>query len=210
MESETPQSSSEPEVSERASEPGGQPSASVGSATDQQPTRLTIRGPGLAFDREIPDALVLRVMRLVLTGDDEPSITPATSAGGGGSSGGRKQALVEYYRHVGPKKYPEKLVTIGAYLQEVMGRTSVTPDELKAQFRAVAETAPANLPRDLRIAVGEGWIAEEHDLPGSYFVTRSGLDALERGFSTDGGRKSRRRRRAASKSGAAQPSETDE
>lgn len=164
---------------------------------------LSIKGAGLVFDQQISRSMVLKIMSLVLTGD-----LPEPSRGGGaeGSRGaaesaggdGRRESLAEMYRRAGPKKYPEKLVTIAMYLHKVMGRASFSSDDLRAQFRSVNEPAPANMPRDFKLAVGEGWIAEEHDQPGQFYITKTGMDVVEAGFSVEGrkGGKPRKRRRA--------------
>jgi hypothetical protein len=162
-------------------------------------SKLSIRGNGLSFEREVPDSLVLKIMRLVLTGDMGVTIGANNASVVEGAE--RKESLAEFYRRASPSKYPEKLTTIGAYLQQVLGRQSFTPDELRGQFRGVNEAPPANMPRDFKIAMGEGWIAEEHDQPGQFFTTRSGLEVVEVGFGPGASRKSirpRRRRKASS------------
>jgi hypothetical protein len=135
---------------------------------------LSITGPGLSFRRPIGQDMVLRIMRLVLTGDgDDVGRTSNGLADVGRrveqvAGDGRRQSLAEMYRRAGPKKYPEKLATIGTFITNVLDRQSFTVDELRTHFRAVNEPAPANMPRDLRAAMGEGWIAEEHGQPGQY------------------------------------------
>lgn len=159
-----------------------------------QPTsKLMIKGSGLTFERDVPETVALQIMKLVITGVTENDF------GGAGDARrdrkGRQQSLAEFYREVGPKNIPQKLTTIGVYLHDVLGRELFGADELKGQFRHVKETAPGNLPRDLGEAVGAGWLAEEHDKPGVYFVTQSGHDAVEDKFATDGGRRGARPRR---------------
>lgn len=158
-------------------------------------SKLTIRGAGLVFDRDIPDHLVLRVMNLVLTGVSGSETRKQDDDTRDSGTDGRKESLAEFYRRAEPRKIPEKLATIGAYFQKVIEKDSFTLDDLRGQFRAVNEPVPGNLPRDLKVAQGAGWIAEEHDQRGEYFVTRTGLDAVEAGFSRDTGRKPRRRKR---------------
>jgi hypothetical protein len=177
-----------------------------GQQADQAPAQaaptvtLRIEGDGLTLTRVIPESLVLQIMRLVL------NPTPPGSAADDGADppgerrvpNGRRTALAEFYRAVAPKKYPEKLTVIGAYLQQELGRSSFTPDELRTQFRAVNEPAPANLSRDFRAALGNGWMAPEPDDPNQYFVTQSGLDAVESRFaapSASRGASARRQRR---------------
>lgn len=174
-------------------------------ARPTEPTsKLSIKGNGLSFEREVPESLALQLMQLVITGFANPS----ANAGGGMESrrdaNGRRQSLPEYYQNVGPKRYREKLTTIAAYLHDVEGQGSFSADELKSQFRTVREAAPANFPRDLSEAIAKGWIAEERDQPGTYYVTRTGLEAVEDKFSANSARKPvRGRRKRASTKGSA-------
>lgn len=178
--------------------------AREGGEARPQTSTLTIRGQGLSFEREIPQSLVLRIMHLALVGEEPPAAAGRREAvgqqDGNGNGGRRRESLAEFYRRVSPKKYPEKLATIGTYLSEVMGRESFTPDELRSQFRSVNEPPPANLPRDFKAAMGAGWIAEEHDQPGQYYMTQTGRDDVAAGFSSDAKKPTRtRRKRRASK-----------
>jgi len=177
---------------------------------------LTIEGQGLSFEREVSAAVVLQIMRLALTGEgvvEERPMSPGQfRSGSDGRPDGRKEALAEFYNRIGPKKYPEKLITIAAYLKDVMGRPSFASDDLRGQFRAVNEPPPANMPRDFNKAVGEGWIAPEPDQAGLFYITRSGSEAVEAGFSADGTRKvgKPRRRRSTAKSNKAQAADDGE
>lgn len=175
------------------------PEAAELSRQREATSKLSIRGNGFTFDRDVPETVALQIMKLVITGVAETD-SGAGDAPRGERKGGRQQSLAEFFREVGPKKMREKLVTIAAYLHDIAGRDSFTPDELKAQFRGVKETAPANIHRDIGDTVGEAWFAEEPDQQGVYYITQSGLDAVEAKFSTDGGRRASRGRRKPRKS----------
>jgi hypothetical protein len=159
-------------------------------------TTITIAGPGMHFAREISDEQVLSILRLLL-GGEQSGYAPEEHRSNLGSRMGlpRRQAISEFYRSVAPKRYPEKLVTIAAHLQQTLGRDNFTPDDLRAQFRQVNETPPANLPRDFKAAMGAGWIAEDPAAPGRFYVTQTGLDAVASGFTANGKRISKPHRR---------------
>lgn len=180
-------------------------------------SKLSIQGAGLKFERDIPDAVVLRILKLVLTGGGQIDDSPVAEDRADNGTGARREALAEFYRRVAPKKNPQRLTVIAAYLQSRLGRSSFTHDDLRSQFRHVGESAPANLPRDFRDAIAEGWIAEDHDAPGQFYVTQSGLDAVDAAFSAEdakrGGRSRRRRRTskgATAEKGAAAEERTDD
>jgi hypothetical protein len=159
-------------------------------------TTITITGPGMHFAREISDEQVLSILRLLL-GGEQGGYAPEEHRSNFGSPIAlpRRQAISEFYRSVAPKRYAEKLVTIAAHLQQTLGRETFTPEDLRVQFRQVNETPPANLPRDFKAAIGAGWIAEDHSAPGRFYVTQTGLDAVESGFTANGKRLSKPRRR---------------
>lgn len=175
------------------------------TASHEEPkesTTITITGPGMHFAREISDDQVLSILRLLLGGERGGYALEEHRSDFGSPTGlPRRQAISEFYRSVAPKRYPEKLVTIAAYLQQTLSRRYFTADDLRAQFRQVNEMPPANLPRDFKAAMGAGWIAEDPEAPGQFFVTQSGLDAVESGFTANSKSisKSRRRRKNAVK-----------
>lgn len=172
---------------------------STGIAMVQHPVptvTLRIEGDGLTIARVIPETLVLPIMRLLLNPAAASGSLQEEPTPGRPTPDGRRTALAEFYRSISPKRYPEKLTVIGAYLQQELGRASFTSDDLKGQFRAVNEPAPANLARDLRTALGNGWMAPEPDDPNQYFVTQSGLDAVESQFTAAAPRRGAAARRA--------------
>jgi hypothetical protein len=184
-----------------------QPAASSGAEGEEkrqtaphedpkESTTITIAGPGMHFARKISDEQVLSILRLVL-GGEQSGYAPEEHRSNLGSPMAlpRRQAISEFYRNVAPKRYPEKLVTIAAHLQQTLGRDNFTPEDLRTQFRQVNETPPANLPRDFKAAMGVGWIAEDHAAPGRFYVTQTGLDAVASGFTANGKRISKPRRR---------------
>jgi hypothetical protein len=76
----------------------------------------------------------------------------------------------------GAQTNPEKIVALGAYVLQDGGDTFKAED-IKAQFRRARETAPGNFPRDLSSAISAGWIAEDEDAPGEYYLN-SKMDGI--------------------------------
>jgi hypothetical protein len=148
------------------------------------------------FNREISDEQVLSMLRLLLGGEQSGYVPEGHRSNLESPMGlPRRQAISQFYRSVAPKRYPEKLVTIAAYLQQTLTRHYFTPEDLRAQFRQVNEMPPANLPRDFKAAMGAGWIAEDPEAPNQFFVTQSGLDAVASGFTANSKRLSKPHRR---------------
>ena len=88
------------------------------------------------------------------------------------------------------------MTVIGHYLLETQqGKENFTMAELEKGFGDAKESPPANPHRDISAAIRRGWIAQrEKDL---YYVTGTGLQAIEGGF-PKGTRKRRRKKKKAS------------
>lgn len=162
--------------------------------------KVQIEGQGLSFSREIDAPTLGRVMNAMLGGAESSlSIPVAGDAREQFGAPERKLSLREFLQNTGAKRYPDKIVAIGHYLEEIEANQGFTKDDIKARFRTAGEPPPGNFPRDFSAAVGLGWIAEDPANPGQLYITRSGREAVEHGFSNTPSaprRRNVRRRRA--------------
>jgi len=62
------------------------------------------------------------------------------------------------------------------------GKETFVREDIKARFQSARERLPANFPRDFSVAIGKGLIAEDHTNGGYYYVTKKGVQAVERQF----------------------------
>jgi hypothetical protein len=97
---------------------------------------------------------------------------------------GERLSLREHMDEFEPKRNPDKILAIAAYLVDMGGMETFTPDDVKKQFRDAAEPVPANYPRDWGWAVSNRWLAKA-DEPGEFYITMRGRDALAQKFSAD-------------------------
>lgn len=152
-------------------------------AEESDTYRVQIDGAGLSFSREIDAPTLGRVMHAMLGG-----ASPGGSANGDNSledlglQRSRPVSLREFLISVGAKRYPDKIVAIGHYLEEYEAKQGFSREDIKARFRSAGEPPPGNFPRDFSVTVGHGWIAEDAGNPGQLYVTTSGRDAIENGF----------------------------
>jgi hypothetical protein len=151
--------------------------------------KISLTGPGISVERSIPVDKALQIVAIVLGGTAAAQIprssgSPAAIARPFGESD-RRKALREFWDEVEPKRMPDRIVTIGCYLQRFSGQESFTRDDVKRQFRVAGEAIPGNLHRDWTWAVANGWIAEVHDAPGFFYVTSKGEKAVDSGFPAD-------------------------
>ena len=84
-----------------------------------------------------------------------------------------------------PKRNPDKILAIAAYLVDTREKDTFTPDDVKKEFRNASEPVPANYARDWGWAVSNGWIAKADGEPGEFYITLKGRDALSQKFSDE-------------------------
>jgi hypothetical protein len=170
-----------------------QPNADAESAHEGAAITLIIEGPGITLRRTISETQLVRVLAVAMSGGEGGILESGVGLSTTASKDDRPESLAEFYNAVGPKQYPEKLTTMGAYLHKVAQRQSFELDELKSMFRQVAEPTPANIHRDIAKAVGKGWIAKDQE--GGLYVTNTGYRAMETSFSSEVKRAPVRRRK---------------
>jgi hypothetical protein len=171
---------------------------------------LKLEGHGISVSREISQEAARAILDVVFGGD---------RAGGGGRSEWRgkealddrddgnrpSMSLPEFLDASGAKRNPDKIAVIGQYIVEFEGRQDFSREDVKVRFRQAGEGVPSNFPRDFTWAVKNGWIAEDLETKGAYYVTRKGKEAVERKFATDIVKKT-----AQKKSSVRRRSKTDE
>ncbi len=132
---------------------------------------------GISYDREISEALAVQIITLCVRGNDashevEPDNTRFSV----------KESATEYIIRVGAKRIPDKILALASYLREHQQKNSISPAELKLMFRDAGESLPANFTRDFNDTTASGWLAAEPQKKGYFYVTRTGLDIISKGF----------------------------
>lgn len=145
---------------------------------------IQIEGPGLTLKREAEEAMVLRILGILLgtraqtmfaqASGLQASVAPPEVANVG-------ESPREYLDRSGAKTNPEKITALGLYLR-AQGSESFSPRNLRDLFVAAGEAAPKNMTRDIKEAVRSGWAAIRPDQPDSYYVTNRGETAAAGGF----------------------------
>lgn len=180
-------------------------------AANEKVYELSLEGEGISVTQKISQAIAYRVIAVLMGGVSTSPPAPhagpvatvsSTTAAGPPTSFG--QSLREYMDSVKAKRNPEKILAISKYLIENENHY-VQRSDVKAEFQTAAEPVPGNYNRDFRWAVQVGWLAEDRQNRGYYYVTSAGDDALRQNFSSDvrkktrqgmGGRRRRRKRTA--------------
>lgn len=183
----------------------------LGASTDEEATLeydLKLTGAGISIARKISQDVALQIIAAIMGGVPPshvaqthapqqvvPEAKPAT---------GRTVAIREFLNQSGAKRNPDKITAIAIYLRSHLNRETFSRDDIKGWFRKAGEPVPANYSRDFSAALSTGWIAEDHTTSGEYYVTNSGLQAMESGFQTKLTSTNRRRKRTGQRNGASE------
>jgi hypothetical protein len=146
--------------------------------------RITIKGAGLSYSKEIDEQIAGQVMAMCLSSQDSGSV-PQQSRLGSTRSGSQKESAAEYLNRHAPKRNPDKILTLAGFLKESHNKDSFQPPEIKSLFRDAGEVSPANFTRDFKWVVSSGWIAPDNAKKGSYYITNTGVKVLTGGFPDD-------------------------
>jgi hypothetical protein len=144
--------------------------------------RITIAGQGIEFSREVPIALLPRLLALIVgaAGDvgavtntihTQPVVILPGEPGVGALE--RPVGVAEYIREKRPQTSSDTILVLAAYLELHEQRRPFSRDDLRRLMRIARLPEPANFPRDLGVAVGKGYIQPLED---GFQLTNSGLE----------------------------------
>ncbi|MEO1119100.1 MAG: hypothetical protein AAFX75_14565 [Pseudomonadota bacterium] len=157
---------------------------------------IRLTGPGLTIDREIPKELAEQVVLLVMTGQaPRVAAIPATPAAPGsavGFGGGAAPAapaadlsVREYLDQSDAKRVPDKITAMAMYLRDVRSQSHFKRSDMVDMFQEASERVPKNLSRDINWAAKAAWIAPKPGTSDTYYITKSGSDAVDARFSKE-------------------------
>jgi len=154
--------------------------------------KLTLKGDGITVERDISEVLAKDIIAMILGGGNIPQSSPSTQTSAAiqqshygkqqNNSGLPRKSLREYLNEVGARKNPQKILAIAGYLVKFMEKETFSVADIKPQFKVASEPIPANLTRDFQIVSQNGWIAQDHEERKMFFITRTGLEALDNKF----------------------------
>lgn len=143
----------------------------------EQKIKLTIKGDRLSYEKEISEAVAIRILNICLN-SVETETNPKTVSGDIVDN-----SLAGYLNEHAPKFNPEKILAMAGYLTEIKKQKFFSLNEIKGLFRDASEILPANFNRDFRLAINNGWIGRDTQKKENYFLTRQGSAVLSKGFS---------------------------
>lgn len=146
--------------------------------------KLTISGYGVDVDRMIDGKTLAVVMACVMGADNLVApVSLVSSTSSPAASGAAVQtSLREFLDQAHAKRKPDQIVAIGHYITQIEAQADFSRDEVKERFSVAREPMPANFPRDFLFAERKGMIAKVHGKEGRYYITRTGLHAIDNKF----------------------------
>src|SRR2546428_935717 len=100
---------------------------------------ITLTGPGISIDRDVPEDVAAAVVKLVLGGKLEEALhvdRPSTPPAG-------LESLAELFAKHAPKRNPDKIALIAYHLKRA-GELTFTKQEVRHGFRRAGEREPGN------------------------------------------------------------------
>ncbi len=149
--------------------------------------QLSISGSGINVDRMIDGQTLAAVMTVVM-GVDKTAPAAHVTTGAAAPSADRtvvQKSLREFLDEVHATRKPDLIAAIGHYITQNQGQADFSRDEVRASFSVAREPMPKNFSRDFGLAVKSGMIANVHGTHDRYYVTKTGLGAIESNFLKD-------------------------
>jgi hypothetical protein len=165
--------------------------------------KITVSGPGIQAEKEVSLQLAMSVMQVMFGGSLKDVLGPSGAGNEqvrptyDASQPERMQRLSirEFIEDVGGRSFHTKIAAIGRYMRDHEGQQDFSRDDVKVRFRSAGEIMPGNFPRDFQKALQAGWIAEDPQSRGRFYVTRRGDEAIDQRFEGAGSAIVRPRRR---------------
>lgn len=143
--------------------------------TKDEKFEVTVKGAGIKFTRKVSSSQSAKIIAVALGTED---ITATSDE----ESPKIKVSPREFLNEHTPRTNPQKILTLGAYLRDILDYKTFSSDEIKTQLERAKEPIPSNFSRDVGQTVQRAWIAESNEEPGKYFITARGDEALKSRF----------------------------
>jgi hypothetical protein len=145
---------------------------------------IKIQGEGITFEDTISKALVPQIISLCMATQkkDENPLEGFFFKSPSEVKKAIPEGVVEYTKRHNAKSNFEKILSFAGYIKDIQSKEIFYSNEIKSLFRDAREILPANFTRDFNTVIGNGWIHKDNENPDAYYITQTGLNALESGF----------------------------
>jgi hypothetical protein len=140
---------------------------------------LSLKGPGITINKNVDARIAAAIAHMTLGGlADEESRNPSEPKIALNSE--RPLSLREFLQRVASSGgIHVKIAAVGRFMRDYEKLDDFGREDIRSRFRSAGEPQPANFPRDFQKAIRAGWIAEDPQNKGRFYVTRTGDGAIE-------------------------------
>ena len=138
---------------------------------------IALKGPGIIVERKISEDLAQQVALLILTGGKNQILHDESIS------------LNDFLQQCNARRNPERFVAIAYFLKKYRNRLSFDKNDMVDGFEEACQQFPANFSRDFKAVKSTDWIAPKSGRPGTFYLTESGISAVDTKFSSEGSQK---------------------
>ncbi len=146
---------------------------------------IKLQGEGITFEDKISKELVPQIITLCMSAQKkiENPFAAFSFEAAAPVKKGIRVSVVEYMQRRNARSNFEKILSFAGYIKDIQERDVFYGNEIKSLFRDAREILPSNFTRDFNTVISNGWIHKDTENPDGYYITQTGLKALESGFS---------------------------
>jgi hypothetical protein len=150
---------------------------------DNETIVVKITGRGIDLERTLGIGALPRLMAFLFAGEVPThsrhtgavtAMSPRLHVG----TMDRPIGVVEYLRDKRPQTSSDTILVLAGFLELYESRRPFSREDIRRMIRAARLPEPANLPRDVGVAVAKGYIQPLGD---GFQLTNSGLDLIQQG-----------------------------
>lgn len=151
--------------------------------------KVTVVGLGIKAEKDVSLPVAMQIMQAMFGGAQNAVFAPVLSASEQSRSSDplspsrtQRLSIREFLEEIGSRSFHAKVAAVGRYMRDHEGQQDFSREEVKVRFRSAGEAMPGNFPRDFQKAIQSGWIAEDPQSRGRFYVTRRGDEAIDQRF----------------------------
>lgn len=151
---------------------------------DDKKVKINIEGEKLSFEEHISKTLAVQIIGMCIASGQSQERENSNPFSAFDFVPGKqpKESVVEYVQRHNAKSNPEKILAFAGFIKNIQKKEVFFQNEIKSLFRDAREILPANFTRDFNMVISNGWIHSDPETKDLFYITQTGLKALDSGF----------------------------